>query len=360
MYFNAWSPNTVGSQTDAGIGANEYDPSQDINPSDVFAFVNSGGIWDPPSGQFVNTYEHWLCGQPVVILYGTLPSPYTGTSMLVVGTPAYNPSQFYLNLLPPATVILQTPAWTFFKTPASLDPTQNDGAQSGTYDGMPSNCMGCAVAQMFTIGEPNGADGSCYGWCNGGQGDGLWNEVVMGELVSPCGPNSFGLSNPCTIEWVSSWYNGQVFCPVGTCYYYSDSPNGTDQQVAEGLMDSNYSYPSSSVRSTAPDSKLQAPNLPTAPSYACTPDSDGYCAVVMNQVVNSTCTKVIETKNGPVAYTITKYNTTYDTFKKSVMLELQGTATEYQSVPSSGSCLMTTITWAPADPRVTYNDPNLP
>jgi hypothetical protein len=48
MYFNAWAGNNgpSGSQTDVGIAANEY-RTRDFTPSDVFAFVNSGGIFDP-------------------------------------------------------------------------------------------------------------------------------------------------------------------------------------------------------------------------------------------------------------------------------------------------------------------------
>ncbi|MHB8356193.1 MAG: hypothetical protein ACYDDQ_05845 [Vulcanimicrobiaceae bacterium] len=350
MYFNAWSPNTVGSQTDAGVGSNEY-PGRDSTASDVFPFVNSAG-WDPhqASGQFVNAYESWSCGQPLVIVYGTLPYPNTGTSMLAVGPPDYDPSQFQL---PPATVTLQNPAWTFFNTPASLDPAQNDGAQSGTYDGIPSNCMGCAVAQMFTIAEPNGADGSCYGFCTGnGQYDGLWDEVIMGELVSPCGPNSFGLSNPCTIEYESlgDWYNGEYTCDA--CNYAIDMPN--DQQAAEGLSDPSYSSQSIHTRSTAVNSKLQASNLPIAPSFACTPDSYGYCAVQMSRVETGSC----EINSPSRPYYVYAYTTTYDIFKKITMLELQETATQHESI-SSQPCALTT-SWFPNNPATYYNDPNLP
>jgi hypothetical protein len=41
------------------------------------------------------------------------------------------------------------------------------------------------------------------------------------------------------------------------------------------------------------------------------------------------------------------------------MLELLGPATYTQTVPQEPPCTFTD-TWSPADPRITYNDPNLP
>jgi len=361
MYFNAYESN--GSDlTDAGIGADEY-PSRDGTASDVFSFVNSAvGGWDPSqvSGQYVNTYESWPCNQPLAIFYGTLPypqyessdttssgTPY-GTSVLVVGTPDYDPTQWST---PPQTVTIQNPAWTFFDTPPGLD------YQPSTYDGIASNCAYCSTAAMFTIAEPF-ADGSCYGMCRLSNGisapDGDWRNMVMGELVSPCGPNTFGLSNPCTLEYDSSgnWYNNSDTCT--NCAEQFGSADGTDQHIVEGIADLTYSGQSLSNNQIA----VQALNLPTAPSYACTPDSDGYCAVEASRSATGSCNTGYPSPHGGYIY-VTAYDTKYYIFKKSVMLELQEAATDYQSVSTDKPCYFTTR-WSPNNPATYYNDPNLP
>jgi hypothetical protein len=349
MYFNAYDP-SGSDMTDAGIGADEY-PGRDGYASDVFSWVNSpdGGGWDPGavSGGYVNPYSHWPCGTWLVIVYGTLPSPNNGTSMLAVGPPNYDPTQVSI---PPATVTLQNPSWTFFDTPSSL----NSG--SGTYQSIPSNCLGCSTALMFTIGEPNGADGACYGACGGsGTADGVWSNVVMGELTSPCGPSSFGLSNPCTLTYSSTgiWYAGNNYPAANTYFSVPDgTTDGTEQYIVEGISDLEYS--ANDVNRIL---AVQPPSLPPEPSYACTPDSDGYCTI---EVTGATCTfKEVGPKSDPTP----EYLTTpgkYEIFRMGTQyLELQGTYTDSINTDDDTTCNGGT-SWSPANPATVYNDPNLP
>lgn len=350
MYFNAYSGSGSGSLTDAGIGADEY-PGHDGNPSDVFSFVSSGGNWDPSqvSGVYQNTYESWSCGQPLVIVYGTLPSPYNGTSMLAVGPPDYDPNQF---TLPPSVVTLQNPAWTFFTTPSSLNsgPFQFGG-------NIASNCQYCSVASMFTIGEPF-ADGACYGMCTSSYGvaDATWSNLVMGELVAPCGPNSFGLSNPCTLEYETSnnWYAGSDVCN-GTgasngCNYVFGSPTGSgDEKIVEGISDVSYS-PQALHRQVS----AQTLSLPVAPSTACTPDARGYCMVM---ITGGFCSfRRLPPLSDPTFIAVS-HPAIYYVFKKQKMLELQGTYTKSWDT-SQDSC--GPISWSPGDPRVVFGDSSLP
>lgn len=343
MYFNAYDPNGS-DQTDAGIGADEYPGHDPVPVTNVYSYVNRNGDWDPHevSGTFVNAYENWGCGRPLVIVYGTLPSPNNGTSMLAVGPPDYDPGQFSL---PPSTVTLQNPAWTFFNTPGGL----NSGP--GSYQGIPSNCMGCGAAVMLGLAEPDGADGSCYGLCSsgsvGGQADATWSNVVMGELISPCGPKSFGLDDPCTLEYESSgnWYSGSDACDACDRAFGSD---GTAQQITEGIADLNYN-PAGFHKRLSPATVT----LPAAPSTTCTPDAKKYCAIVKSSTVTAFCAddnsyKPIVLKAPTIAYYI---------FKKGAMFELQETA---KDVPSFDDSCKLTHTWTPNNPAVHYDDSNLP
>jgi hypothetical protein len=354
MYFNAWSPNITGSVTDAGIGADEY-PSSDTTESDVFPFVNSSGTWDPSqysSQGFVNETNHWQCNTQLVILYGTLASPWQDVSVLVVGPPTYNPMQYQL---PQATVTLTNPAWTFFVTPVWLRSDGGEGITSGTYQGIPTNCTGCTVAMMYSIGEQYGPDGSCYGMC-GTAGDAAWNEVVMGQLVSPCGSgsltsNSFGLSNPCTIQFAvpNSWEVNYIISGTG-----GDNlvfPNN-DQSGNEGIQDPQYPNLSGAQR-VAFTSTLQPANLPTAPPTACTPDSYGYCMLTLTA---PSCTfKEVGPKGDPTPVW-TYVQGKFEVFQQQKYLEYLGTYTESWNGDGSG-CGQ--LVWSPANPSTVYNDPDL-
>jgi hypothetical protein len=103
--------------------------------------------------------------------------------------------------------------------------------------------------------------------------------------------------------------------------------------------------------------KFRAP-LPPAPSAPCTADAKALCAVQESNVNNGQCNLGGVNVHGAPLY-ITAYKTTYYTFKKSAMLELQGTSTETQTVPSTKPCTLTTR-WSPAEPKIAYGDPNLP
>lgn len=346
MYFSGWSGSSgvLGSQTDAGIGAHEY-VTHDSNPTDVFAYVSSAG-WDPgqESGGFVNAYESWSCGTPLLILYGTLSPPNQTTSVLVVGPPPYDPNKFNL---PPAMTTLNNPAWTFFNTPSTL--LQNPG----TYQNMPTNCMFCSITRMFSIAEPHGIDGSCYGYCLQNYGSAYWNEVVAGEITA-CGPTSFGTNDPCGIQWASpNWYAGSYLSQDGIGSYYYDTPNNNDQQVAEGLEDSLYPNQWGTIDTTQSNSRLQPSGLPTAPPV-CTLDSNGYCSEAATYTLLKTC--IIGYIGGkPIAGH--DYTQSYYVFNKGAdFLNLLETATETVKICTTPYG----TTWSPNEPKTYYGDSNLP
>jgi hypothetical protein len=54
------------------------------------------------------------------------------------------------------------------------------------------------------------------------------------------------------------------------------------------------------------------------------------------------------------------FKTNYYAFQKERMLELRESATETGQFKSSSGCSAITETWSPEEPRVEFNDPNLP
>ena len=159
--------------TDAGLTQNgsqvPANPTLALEP-----FVNQGSGF--LSEGWSNESVSYPCGSPVGIMYGTLPPPNSSLSMLATGVPAFDPTQMNL---PPATTIWSNAAWNFFATPSSLN------SSPGTLNGIPTNCTDCSVARMFTLAIQNGNFGQCYGGCTGVP-DGRWDNVVAGQLISPC------------------------------------------------------------------------------------------------------------------------------------------------------------------------------
>ena len=88
-------------------------------------------------------------------------------------------------------------------------------------------------------------------------------------------------------------------------------------------------------------------------SSGCAPDSDGYCALLASSTVTGSCT--LGTVNGKP---ITGHNESnvYEVFEGS------GGSVIYLTSATRNTkvCGGVSTTWSPANPAVTYNDPNLP
>ncbi len=354
MYFNAYDANG-NDVLDAGVAQGSFPD----NSQTESAFVNLGGgnyfyqNWNGYTG-WTNESQTWQCGippfgTPLGIMYGTLPASLSSgsqnLSFLGVGVPDYDPTQMQL---PPSSSSWSHAAWTFFDTPPGLL------GSAGTWNGIPSPCMFCSVGRMLTIAQSTPAsDGSCFGACSGTP-TARWDQVVMGEIIAPCAQNSGSPpSATCTIEYQSNgaWQNGANDSCDGT--FYSEY---NQQNALEGI---NLNYTGGCQATTTSQGQFKSP-LPIAPSSPCTADSYGYCSVVNSTAISGVCQSGYTYVNGhEIPVFVRAYNRTYYTFKKEAMLELQGTATEYESVPSDPPCTITT-SWSPAEPRVTYNDSNLP
>jgi hypothetical protein len=340
MYFNAYDSNG-NDVIDAGLGAN--------NTSQV-AFGTSGpqqtltvftNPANPAGSGWVNQNQLFACVVAVGIMFGSLPSPNQQYSMIAVGITPYDPAQF---TLPPSTTTWSNAAWNFYDTPAALT------IGSGTWNGIPSNCSGCSVARMTTIAQRVGFtyDGSCFGYCSGGA-DAYWYETVGGELVPTC--QNSGSSFSCTIEYQSSgsWSGGTVEYPSNGYAIGFSATN--DQYAATGINLSPLYNTSQSLRS------LPA-SLPQAPTTVCSPDSAGYCAVLVSQVQTGSCnTGSVNPRGVPIIeYT---YSAVYDVFKFQSLRELQETATENGHF-GAAHCLPLSYSWAPNNPATQYGDSNLP
>lgn len=341
MYFNAYSATSSGSVVDAGITVNStanvapgYTQAQTAAP---FVFAPGYGGWDP--GTWVNESQTWGCGIPLGIMYGTYQpnSASSPISLLAVGVPNYDPRQ---SQLPPSSAQWFNSAWTFFQTPSPLV----DYAH-GSWNGIPSPCLGCSVARMFSIGQQTSGtnyDGSCFGACNTSAVIGEWDQVVVGELVNPCGDSSG--SATCTIQFASNgaWISGENDSSYGI--YRGDQ---NDQQALQGI---NLGANLAGDHLVATSGKFRDPLLPVPPT-ACTPDSHGYCAVLMKYSAGS-----CHSTASLWTYEIFKAGTR---FSNGTMVEYQSTATKSETT-NGKYCDLVTDSWLPADPAVTYNDPSLP
>ena len=329
MYFNAYDVNG-NDVVDNGLAQNfvgGYGPQWE----NAFVRLASGGA--VYSG-WTNENDNYNCGIPMGIMYGTLAAGGTygeGYSFLGVGGAAYDPTQMSL---PPSSTVWIAPAWTFYPTPSSL--------QTGVvaWGSDTTNCAQCSVARMFTLAQNSpGDDGSCFGWCNGAP-NGRWDEVVAGNLISPC-DNSV---SPfiCTIAYQSSWQGGLVTSNNGEV-----TSEFSQQSGLEGINTNASGY----TTDTAEVGQFASP-LPRAPLYECTTDADGYCAVAGAAVAAGSCN--LGTVGGkPITGHITK--TPYQIFKMVKLLELQETATE-----TNTQCSTPSVTWSPANPATTYSDSSLP
>jgi len=337
MYFNAYSGNSGGSVLDAGLaqGLAPYD-NQTLN-----AFINIAGAGNGYLFHgWTNLNQTWHCGTHLGMMFGTLVG---GTmEMLAIGVPNYDPTQYQL---PPSLAIWSNAAWNFFPVPTAL----RTGANPGTWNDIPSPCLSCYVARMFTIAEAGGGpDGSCYGYCNGSI-SGRWDQVVGGNLTNDCSQVA-QQSERCTIEYQSngSWIAGlwdidDQTHHGGVGHYYN-----TDQDGMEGLNDN---YTTSTIFDLPGTFVIPLPPVPTpTPAPPCTPDSYGYCVQSHSSSMSwSYCTGPngnVREYTGSIAYIIggAGNNASY---------------TMYTIDDGSGSCT-TTFYWDPNEPSQDFGDPNLP
>ncbi len=330
MYFNAYSSNSSGSVVDGGLTQN-----RNGNPNVVTPFIQlyTGPLY---TGWTDENYS-WACGTHLGIMFGT--SADGSFMMLTIGVPEYDPTQYQL---PPTSTNWHHGAWNFFPTPDAM----RSGAISGTSQGIPSPCTGCYVARMFTIAESGGGlHGDCYGACvNPNNPTGRWDQVVGGNLISPCSqtPN---VSTTCTIEYLSSgsWMQGSWDSvdqlDVGYVVWYR--PN--DQNALLGLNDGF----------TTGKSQVSLPNaflfpLPPAPPPSCTPDSYGYCVQTITR--NTTVLNCLDSSGALVKELVGSI--TYG-------INDGASYTDYFADDGSGSC-STIEWWDPGEPSQVYRDPNLP
>lgn len=341
MYFNAYDAN--GSDViDAGLGANNVQTNLIQNytaAQNLTAFVNSvGGRQD----SWTNQSQRYPCTATIGIIYGTLPN--SGISMLALGIPSYDPRQF---AVPMATAIWHTAVWNFFNTDPAL--LQSPGTWSNGVASYSSNCTKCSIARMFTIGQPTASyslDGSCYGYCSSSGVDGFWNETVAGQLTNPCSQVQ-NQSFTCTIAYTTNWYAGtNTSGNNGIGYAYKDN-----QQAVQGINLSGLGPTSQSNLS------FVGP-LPPAPTATCTPDSLALCALQASREPNGYCDTGTTSPSGRELY-LPSYTTPYYVFQQVYSQELLETASYVETRDPNNACAVSYM-WSPNEPKIRYNDPNLP
>lgn len=166
-------------------------------------------------------------------------------------------------------------------------------------------------------------------------------------------------SEECTIEYQTngSWFGNFDVYPDPSVVQTND--NGNFSAGTEGI---NVAYEGQGTaghgKRIPSEYTFTPPPLPNAPASPCTPDAQSYCWVNQSSTLHEQCDTGSKNLHGGEIY-VYAYTEKDFIFKETSLLELQETATDTQDVPSRAPCTITNH-WSPAEPKVTYNDPNLP
>ena len=158
----------------------------------------------------------------------------------------------------------------------------------------------------------------------------------------------------------TKWYAGQEVYPrpVGTA---APDAQSSFVQANGGWVYQSYDSVTAAPPSVGPGA-LRSPAgafLAPTPGPVCTADSYGLCALNTAKVDLQTCyvtvwdSKIQDYIQQPRPY-YAQY--VYAVYRST---SLQSLATETITKNQDG-CAITNTSWSPAEPRVTYNDPNLP
>lgn len=292
-----------------------------------------------------NSAARYPCDEQMAIFHGVTNTVPDYSYTQVGDASQYDP---YTAWVDSQTITLSNAAWLFGPVPSSIAGAGTDAA------GYMSPCMNCSISQVTALAQPyaNGswnADASEFGIDSNGNNAIQWLQVAFGNWDTDCQPGT----SLCTFHASSDpfvYYGGSQAYPDGNVAGSNFNPtNYGPYETVDGIQ--AYGGLSSS---RAADIAISEP-LPPPP---CTLDSDGMCAV-NTQSVSAQCTiEVMDPKTRTMEKRYVTYTnkSVYATYRSSTLL---GLATKTTNEPYNG-CTPITTNWSPAEPRVTYNDANLP
>lgn len=343
----------LGSEGSLVEGGLEYYNDQSIAPHFRSTAAPGNGIV-----YMQNNTVRYACGQTLAIWHG-ITSDGSMTFTEVGQVPSnLDPQTAWMN---EQIVTLNNASWMFYQAPGDFHTNPNqDGAN------WPSPCTSCSVSKMTAIAQgnvPSGLgyidDGSYFG-TNGQYNEINWLEVGFGNWASDCTTGT----SLCTFDVASDpnvYYGGTEAYPDDSTAQSCTSQTDCSSYVGQtgwGPYESwaGIALPGSGVPAArTPAGKFTEP-LPPPP---CNADSYGYCAASTVSYDDATC-----------------YIWTYSVHTNSYYWQAHSLSTKYgyvvyQSQRQAGiatktvsratyGCTTSSTSWSPSEPRVTYNDPNLP
>jgi hypothetical protein len=297
---------------------------------------------------YSNPGYHYGCGQNLTITHGISGAASNWIYTMVGQLPSnIDPEEQYVNMdseffYPDNYVWLWTPPGADMNGPSfAFDPA-----------GYKTPCLQCSVAKVDSIAQPNGyvEDGSTFGDINGSQNGIHWLEVIFGEYASSCTGQAGGT---CQIESSADpavYYAGTENYP--NAVVAQDNSYGTSWGPYEG-------YDGLFVGGGGiQQQRASGPFTEPLPPMPCSPDADGQCVVQSSYVSSGACDTGIKGPHGSDIFTYGSIARDI-VYRKSSPVKFLESATETVTVPSRAPCTLT-IRWSPGEPRVQYNDPNLP
>lgn len=311
-------------------------------------------------GTLNNNGARYTCGTYIGVMSGlvyTAPGsqPYYYVAAGTIS--GYNPSYAWQST---ETVTMSNAAWIF-------EPAPGTGYQWGINSvGLDAPCMQCAITKITSIADKGGTDiwdNSYFGVDpSTGQNAVYWPEIVFG-VWSGCVSGGTSPPSNCTLKYSpdsSKWYAGPEIYPqpVGTA---EPDAQSSFFQANGGWVYQSYDSVTAAFPSIGPGVLRRPAGAFPAPTPGpiCTADSSGLCAVNTTNENLQRC--YVEVWDSMLQDYVPRPRPYYSQSVYAVYrsTSLQSLATRTITKDQDG-CAITSTSWSPAEPRVTYNDPYLP
>lgn len=344
LYFEV--AHGTGSLLEAGLQWNSDSPDPNTGAGGLQPYMRRTPGSNPA---FTNGTYKYSCGQTIVMADGPV---YNENLMytFIANVSNYDPQSYWFGS---KNIQFPNPTWEFY-TPNS------DMKGSGTDDaGALSPCMTCSIARVTSIGQTEEInDGSYFGVTDSGTSAIEWQQVGFGNWLNGCEQGA----SFCYLAYSTNY---QVYFDSSAgiqTYSGNGGNNSSNVSISDGPNATGYgpwetqdsiALPLDAFSNSA---RKAASAFPAARPPTCTRDSKGYCVALV--VGSFTWDQAAGCYAGGYGATTTAWVGTQWTY----ILTANGTGTLVPYSESRGvddDCTAFDI-WGPGEPKVVYNDPNLP
>lgn len=336
----------AGSLVEGGLNYYSDHPSGVPPTGGQAPYLRSSAIGNGGYETLTNGSARYDCGQNMGIFHGAaLPSAGQLTFTEVGIVPSnLDPQTEWLNS---QIVTLENAAWLFGPAPSDVTGDSIDNA------GFETACGGCSISQVTSIAQNANnynSDGSFFG-VSVGQNAINWLQVGMGDWGGDCYPGS----TLCTFYVAADptgYYGGPQYYPDSNISQSNFFLAGYGPyETFDGIL-----LPGGSpiTQRTA----LGGFNEPLPP-LPCTLDSQNFCSVAtINKIMRTAECTNNQGQNVSVTQILDTWWETYSvrTIQQPVDYETQ----TYSVVQRGCQRRLISTVWTPGEPKVLYNDPNLP